>query len=98
MKLPTFSATQNGIAAKKPIRKPISASRNAANANIQTFGSPSGIPAWMYGIARQEKPSTAARRATPGIIESVSAGQTANAPPMRAIARAAARIQRWNSM
>jgi len=97
MKLPTFSATQNGIAAKKPMRKPISASFSAATPNISTLGSPGGIPAWMYGIAKAAKPSVAARRATPGIIVSVRAGQTANAPPIRAIASTAARIHLWNS-
>ena len=97
MKLPTFSATQNGTAAKKPMRKPTSASLNAAKANIHQIGSPGGIPAWTNGIAMHEKPSTAARRATPGIIVSVSTGQIANAPPIRAIARTAARIHLWNS-
>ncbi len=97
MKLPTFSATQNGIAAKNPMRNPMMASLNARSANIHTFGSPGGIPACMYGIARHENPSTAALRATPGIIESVSAGQMANAPPILAIARTAASIHLWNS-
>ncbi len=46
----------------------------------------------MKGMIRQEKAKTAARRATPGIIDSVSAGQTANAPPILAIASTAARI------
>ena len=41
--------------------------------------------------------STAALRAMPGIIDSVSAGQMANAPPNLAIASTAARIHLWNS-
>ena len=98
MKFPTFSAIQNGIAAKKPMRKPMNASLNARSANIQTFGSPGGMPFLMNGTARYAKPSTAALRAMPGIIDSVSAGQTANAPPNRAIASTAARIHLWNSM
>ena len=97
MKLPTFSATQNGIDAKKPMRNPMIASLKARSPNIQTFGSPGGIPPLMNGIARHENPSTAALLATPGIIDSVSAGQTANAPPILAIASTAARIHLWNS-
>ena len=98
MKFPTFSAIQNGTAAKKPRRKPMSASLKARSANIQTFGSPGGMPSLMNGIARQEKPKTAALLATPGIIDSVRAGQMAKAPPILAIARTAARIHLWNSM
>ena len=44
------------------------------------------------------KPSVTTRRAAPGIMDSVSAGQIANAPPTLAIARTAARIHLWNSM
>ena len=98
MKFPMFSAIQNGIAAKNPMRKPMNASLNARNANIQTFGSPGGMPFLMNGTARNAKPSTATLLAMPGIIDSVSAGQMANAPPNLAIASTAARIHLWNSM
>ena len=97
MKFPTFSAIQNGTAAKNPIRNPTNASLSATSENIQRSGSPGGIVSWITGMTRNAKARTAARRATPGIIESESAGQIANAPPMRAIAMTAARIQRWNS-
>ena len=75
----------------------MNASLTASSANMPTFGSPGGMPALMNGITRQENPSTAALLATPGIMLSASAGQTANAPPILAIPRTAARIQRWNS-
>ena len=75
----------------------MSASLKATRANIHQSGSPGGIPAWMKGMTTKAKASVAARRATPGIIASVSAGQMAKAPPIRAIARTAASIQRWNS-
>jgi hypothetical protein len=55
------------------------------------------MPSFTSGIAMHEKPRIAALLAIPGIIESVSAGQMENAPPILAIARTAASIQRWNS-
>ena len=97
MKLPTFSAIQKGMAAKKPMRKPMRASRKAARANSQRLGSPGGMVAWMAGRTRTAKAKVAARRATPGIMESVRAGQMAKAAPMRAMARTAARIQAWKA-
>ena len=97
MKLPTFSAIQKGTAEKNPIMKPMNASFSAISENIQRLGSPGGIVSWITGITRNEKASTAARRAMPGIMESARAGQIAKAPPMRAIAMTAASIQRWNS-
>ena len=97
MKLPTFSAIQKGTAAKNPIRKPMNVSFKATSENIQRFGSPGGMVSCMTGITRNENASTAARRAMPGIMESASAGHTAKAPPMRAMAMTAASIQRWNS-
>ena len=97
MKLPTFSATQKGIAPKKPMRKPIRASRKAASAKSQRSGSPGGMVAWMAGRASTAKAKVAARRATPGIMVSARAGQMAKAAPMRAIARTAERIQRWKA-
>ena len=97
MKLPTFSAIQKGIAPKNPRRKPIRASLKATSANIQTFGSPGGIPSFTNGTASTAKASMAARRAMPGIIDSVNAGQMANAPPILAMARTAASIHLWNS-
>ena len=97
MKLPTFSATQNGIAAKNPMSAPRSASLAATIPNIHQIGSPGGMFAWTQGMAIHASPIVAARRATPGIIDSVSAGQIANAPPNLAMTRTAARIQRWNS-
>ena len=81
----------------KPIRKPIIASLAAITANTHQIGSPAGMASCMKGTARTAKPNVAARRATPGIMLSVSAGQMANAPPILAIARTAASIQRWNS-
>lgn len=55
------------------------------------------MSALTYGMTMNANASTAARRATPGIIVSVSAGQMANAPPIRAIASTAASTHRWNS-
>ncbi len=98
MKLPMFSATQKGIDAKNPSRKPMMASLKARIENIQRFGSPGGISFFTKGTTRHAKPNTATLLATPGIIESASTGQMANAPPILAMARTAARIQRWNSI
>ncbi len=97
MKLPTFSATQNGTAEKKPMRKPISTSFTPITASMPQPGSPGGIVASTCGTTSAENARIATRRAVPMIIDSPNAGQIMNAAPMRIAASANTMIRRWNS-
>ena len=97
IRLPTFSAIQNGIPAKKPINMPMTTSLAPTTAIIHTFGSPGGIVASTCGTTSTENPRIAARRAVPMIIASPRAGHIMNAAPIRTAASANTRIRRWNS-